>query len=218
VAVLLAVAGLAAVGVTIAGAQGDQTPRGTDPLSETEEQAALDLARGSGPAESTEVGPDDVVLRVERREQDKADGDVRQADVFVYSYDDDKLIVTTVDLASGDVVDTEQLTRTQLPLVPEEADHALELALADSQFQQLLATRFRQATGRDLADPATDLEIQPIIFRADANPTATGGARACGRHRCAQLMIQSTDDFLVDLLPIVDLSAERLVSREGFFS
>ncbi len=216
-AVALALAALAALGVTIAGAQTDDTPRGTDPLSTTEEEAALALARGSGPAESTEVGPDDVVLRVERHEEEK-DVEGRRADVYVYSYDDDTLIRTLVDLATGEVAETEDLTGAQLPLVPEEADRALEVATADAAFSQLLATRYQQATGEDLTDAATQLQIDPIIFRADANPAATGRAAACGRHRCAQLMIQTTDGLLVNLLPIVDLSTERLVAREGFFS
>jgi hypothetical protein len=216
----VAIAGLGAAGVAIAGAQGDDTPRGTDPLSDTEEQAALDLAQGSGGAESGGLGDDDVVLRVERHEDEKdegADSDTRRADVYVYSYDDDTLILTVVDLATGEVDSTEDLTGAQLPLTQDEGAHALELATADPDFEQLLATRYRQATGRDLTDPATELEIDPIIFRADNSPSVTGPAAACGRHRCAQLMIQTTDDLLVNLLPIVDLSTERLVSQQGFF-
>jgi hypothetical protein len=216
-AVLVAIAGLGAAGVAIAGAQGDDTPRGTDPLSDSEEQAALDLARGSGDTESTGLGDDDVVLRVERHEDEKDNPDSRRADVYVYSYDDDTLILTVVDLATGEVDSSEDLTGAQLPLLPEEGDHALELATADADFEQLLATRYRQATGRDLTDPATDLVIDPIIFRADEGPNVTGPAAACGRHRCAQLMIRTTDDLLVNLLPIVDLSTERLVSERGWF-
>ena len=117
-AVLVAIAGLGAAGVAIAGAQGDDTPRGTDPLSDTEEQAALDLARGSGDAESDGLGDDDVVLRVERHEDEKddgAEGGSRRADVYVYSYDDDTLILTVVDLATGEVDSTEDLTEWGAP-------------------------------------------------------------------------------------------------------
>jgi hypothetical protein len=216
-AVLVAIAALGAAGVAIAGAQGDDTPRGTDPLSDTEEQAALDLARGSGDTESDGLGDDDVVLRVERHEEDKGDADSRRADVYVYSYDDDTLVLTVVDLATGEVDSSEDMTGAQLPLLPEEGEHALELATADPEFEQLLATRYRQATGRDLTDPATELEIDPIIFRAEESGSVTGPAAACGQHRCAQLMIRTTDDLLVNLLPIVDLSTEQLVSQQGFF-
>lgn len=217
----IAIAGLAALSVTIAGAQTDDTPRGTDPLSAEELSVATDLARGSDPAETTGLGEDDVVLQVERHEEEKTaeDDGLRRADVYVYSYDDDVLTWSVVDTATGEVDHSETLPDTQLPLIPEEADRAFDLALADPQFAQLLATRYRQATGRDLTDPASDVVVQPIIFRADANPAAVGTAAAdCGEHRCAQLMLQSSDDLLINLLPIVDLSTDRVLARTGFFS
>jgi hypothetical protein len=220
-AVGLAIAGLAALSVTIAGAQTDDTPRGTDPLSADELTAAGDLAQGSNPGEAAGLGDDDVVLLVERHEEAKADEDegLRRADVYVYSYDDDVLTWTVVDTATGQVDQSEVVPDTQLPLIQEEEDRALEIALDDPEFAQLVATRYRQATGRDLADPATDLDIQPIVFRSDANPrAAAAGAGDCGEHRCAQLMIQSTDDLLVNLLPVIDLSSGQVLTETGFFS
>jgi Cu2+-containing amine oxidase len=217
----VAIAGLAALSVTIAGAQTDDTPRGTDPLSADELTAASDLAQGSNPGEAAGLGDDDVVLLVERHEEAKADEDngLRRADVYVYSYDDNVLTWTVVDTATGEVDQSQVVPDTQLPLIQDEENRALEIALADPEFAQLLATRYRQATGRDLVDPATDLDIQPIVFRSDANPrAAAAGAQACGEHRCAQLMIQSTDDFLVNLLPVIDLSSDRLLTETGFFS
>jgi hypothetical protein len=211
---------VAGLGVTIAGAQTDDTPRGTDPLSAAEEEVAVGLARGSNPGESTGVGDDDVVLLVERHQEEKVveeDGR-RRADVFVYSYDDDVLTWTVVDTATGEVDESTVLPDTQLPLIDSEKEQALEIATADEEFQQLLATRFRQGTGRDLVDPATDLILQPMVFLADSNPVAVQGpATRCGEHRCAQLLIQSSDHFLVNLNPVVDLSTGRLVSRDGFF-
>ncbi len=220
-AVTVGIVGLVALGVTIAGAQTDDERTGTDPLGPTEEQAALDLAVGSGSTEAGGLGDDDVVLLVERHEEAKADEDdgLRRADVYVYSYDDDVLTWTVVDTATGEVDQSQVVPDTQLPLIQEEADRALEIAMDDPEFAQLLATRYRQATGRDLADPATDLDIQPIVFRSDANPrAAAAGAGACGEHRCAQLMIQSTDDLLVNLLPVVDLSSSQVLTETGFFS
>lgn len=220
-AVGLGIAVVAALGVAIAGAQTDDTPRGTDPLSAAEEEVALDLARGSDPGpEAGGLGDDDVVLLVERHEEEKAveDDAPRRADVYVYSYDDDALTWSVLNVETGEVDQSQVLADTQLPLVASEAERALDLALADPPFETLLATRYRQATGRDLVDARTELIVQPIVFRADANPAAGRGAAACGEHRCAQLMIRSTDDVLVDLLPIVDLSADRLITGEGFFS
>jgi hypothetical protein len=217
----VAIAGLAALSATIAGAQTDDSPRGTDPLSENELSAAAELARGSNPGEAAGLGDDDVVLLVERHEEAKADEDEdrRRADVYVYSYDDDVLTWSIVDTATGEVDRSSVVRNTQLPLIQEEEDRALEIALADPSLAELLATRYRQATGRDLADPATDLDIQPIVFLSSSNPAAAAaGAGDCGRHRCAQLMIQSTDDVLVDLLPIIDLSSGQVLTETGFFS
>lgn len=219
-AVGLVVAGLAALGVTIAGARTDDAVRGTDPLSADETETALGLARGSNPVEALGLGDDDLVLLIERHEENKdveEDG-LRRADVYVYSYDDDVLTLSVVDVATGDVDQSRVVPNTQLPLIPQESQRALDLATDDARTQQALATAYRQSTGRDLTDPATDLDVQPIIFRADANPATRGPATACGRHRCAQLLIMSTDDLLVNLTPIVDLSTGRVVSRTGFFS
>jgi hypothetical protein len=222
---LVAVA-LVALGASLASAQGDDERRGTDPLSAEEQQAALDAAGlvvggGGGDAVGPESGSgDEMVLLVERHEEEKADAEsgARRADVYVYSYEDDSLTRTVVDLASGEVDDTESAQNVQLPLVAEEADRALELALADAEFVALLEEQHQAATGRPLGDPATDLEIQPMVFRADALPAVANGAAAeCGVHRCAQLMIATPDDVLIDLLPIIDLSADRLVARNGFF-
>ena len=219
-AVGLGFAGLAALGWTIADAQSDDAPTGTDPLTETEVQAALAEAQGSGHAESTGLGEDDVVLRVERHEEEKAveDSAPRRADVYVYSYDDDVLTLQVVNVETGRVDRDEVVPNTQLPLVQEEQDRAIELAMDDPEFAQRLATAFRQATGRDLSDVSDDIDVDPIVFRADSNAATPAGARGCGRHRCAQLMLRSTDDFLINLLPVVDLSAGRLVAETGFSS
>ncbi len=216
----LGVAGLIGLGVTIADAQTDEGPQGFDPLSTEEEATAVGLAQGSNPAETTGLGDDDVVLLVERHVEakaDEADGR-RRADVYVYSYDDDRLTLTVVDTATGEADQSTVLANTQLPLLAEEADRAIELALADPGSASALATAYRQATGRELTDPATQLEVQALIFRADGNPAVSRAAADCGRHRCAQLMIQTPDDLLVNIFPVIDLSAERVASRTGDFA
>lgn len=213
-------AALTVAGVAIAGAQADGDPRGTDSLSPAELEEATGFARSQDATEGAGLDGDDVLLLVERHQEAKdAPEGLRRADVYVYSYGDDVLTRTLVDLTTGQAVESRILPGTQLPLVAEEVDRALTLALKDPAFETLLATRYRQATGRDLVDPATDLRLQAMTFRADSNPAAArGDAARCGQHRCAQLLIQTSDDLLVNLLPIVDLSEGRLVSREGFFS
>ncbi len=217
------VIGLAAVGFTIVDAQSEDPRVGTDPLSPGEEQSALDLVTSadSGGPEAGGLQDDDVLLLVERHQEAKADEDagLRRADVYVYSYDDDVLSYSLVDLADGSVVDTSTSTGTQLPLVQEEIDRATQIAMDDPRFVSRLEAEFQRATGRAMADPTEDLIVQPITFLAESMPNrATGAIANCGEHRCAQLMLQSSDNFLINLLPIVDLSDGRVISREGFFS
>jgi hypothetical protein len=218
----LGLAGLVALGVTIAGAQSDDTPRGTDPLSQSELDAAVAHAQGSDPEggpESTGLGDDDVVLLVERHQEEKGQEDeLRRADIYVYSYDDDVLTRTLVDLETDRVVRSDVLPDTQLPLIPDEMDRVDEITAADTAYQQQLATAYRRSSGQDLTDPATQLDIDPIIFLAESNPAAARTpARVCGDHRCVQLLIQTTDHVVVNLLPIIDLSTGRVIMREGFF-
>lgn len=216
-----AVLGLAALSVSIVNAQSDDERVGTDPLSPSEEEAALDSVTSTGGPESGGLQDDDVLLLVERHQEPKADEDagLRRADVYVYSYDDDVLSYSVVDLASGEVDDTETTTGTQLPFVQEEIDRAIQIAMDDARFVNRLEAEFQEATGRAMADVTEDVVIQPIVFLADSMPNrATGALAQCGEHRCAQLMLQSSDNYLINLLPIVDLSTDRMLSREGFFS
>lgn len=212
---------LAAAGSTFAGAQDDDTRRGTDPLSADEVRAATDDsgAPAGGAAESLGANglPDRLVLLVERHVEDKgADPALRRADVYEYDYGDDTLTRSVVDLADGHVADVASDQGTQLPLVDVESQRALELLFADDEFAARLADEFQTATGRALGDPDTDLDVQPIVFRADAMPTvAQGAAAGCGVARCAQFLIQSTDHVLINLFPLVDLSAGVVLTPDG---
>jgi hypothetical protein len=216
-----AVLGLAALGFTIANAQTDEERVGTDPLSPGEEQSALDSVTSSGGPEAGGLQDDDVLLLVERHQEAKADEEagLRRADVYVYSYDDDVLTWSLIDLDNDEVDDTESSTGTQLPLVQEEIDRVVQIAMDNPRFVSRLEAEFEEATGRAMADPATDVVMQPIVFLAESMPNvATGAIANCGEHRCAQLMLQSSDNFLINLLPIVDLSDGRMISLEGFFT
>ena len=218
---LIVVVSLAAVGSAFAGAQGDDTRRGTDPLSSDELASAASDARAEGePAPESQGAnglPDRVVLLVERHEEAKAaDPDLRRADVYEYAYTDDTLTRSVVDLESGRVDETTSGQGTQLPLIDVESARAVEVLYADPAFSDRLATEFRAATGRELGDPDTDLDMQTIVFRADSMPTVAQGAAAqCGIERCAQFMIQSTDHTLINLFPLVNLSEGAVITTDG---
>ncbi|MBL8774496.1 MAG: hypothetical protein JNK12_01135 [Acidimicrobiales bacterium] len=218
--------GVAAAGSTFAGAQGDDTRRGTDPLSAEEVRAALDdggVSPESGAPESAgpeSLGanglPEHLVLLVERHVEDKGADDLRRADVYEYSYADDTLTVSLVDLADGTVDDTQVVQGTQLPLVEVEAQRALDLLFADPDFRERLDAEHLRATGAPLVDPAAELIVEPIVFLAEAVPTvAQGEAAECGIHRCAQFLIQTDDHVLINLFPLVDLSDGVVLTADG---
>lgn len=227
--ILLAGAGLsvAAYGSGFAGAQGDTARRGTDPLASDEVAAAVTAAdvpeasaepESAGPRALGANGlPERLVLLVERHLEDKdADPDLRRADVYEYSYPADTLTVSVVDLASGRVDETESIQGTQLPLIEVESQRAIDLLLGDQTFAERLAIEYQRVMGRPLGDPAEDLDVQPIVFKADAVPTvASGQAAECGLHRCAQFLIQTTDHALINLFPLVDLSAGVVLTADG---
>lgn len=213
--------GLAAVGSTLAGAQGDVTRRGTDPLSNDEVEAAIADSGAPAEGEAESLGanglPERVVLLVERHIEDKdADPDLRRADVYEYDYATDTMTSSVVDLADGTVDDEVTGQGDQLPLVEVERQRALELLFADQEFATRLAEEFQEATGRALGDPDADLDVQPIVFRADSVPTVVSSAAAdCGVERCAQFLIRTTDNVLINLLPLVNLSDATVVNVEG---
>lgn len=216
---------IAAIGATFAGAQGDDTRRGSDPLSADEVSAAIDQsgapASAAAPSDAESLGanglPERLVLLVERHLEAKdADPALRRADVYEYSYADDTLTRSVVDLADGAVDERTSGQGTQLPLVEVEEQRALELLFADDEFSARLAEEFQAATGRPLGDPDRDLDAQPIVFLAGAVPTVAQGAAAeCGIHRCSQFLLQSTDHVLINLFPLVDLSAGVVLTADG---
>lgn len=221
--------GVAAIGSTFAGAQGDDTRRGTDPLSADEVTAAIadsgapDSAAAPADAETDAESlganglPERLVLLVERHLEAKdADPSLRRADVYEYSYVDDTLTRSVVDLADDTVDEETSVQGTQLPLVEVEEQRALDLLFADDAFSARLTEEYQAATGRPLGDPDRDLDVQPIVFLADAIPTVAQGAAAeCGVHRCTQFLLQSTDHVLINLFPLVDLSTGVVLTADG---
>lgn len=218
---------VAAYGSGFAGAQDEAGRLGTDPLSAEEVAAAVEGAgvpataaqpESAGPQALGANGlPERLVLLVERHLEDEgADEDLRRADVYEYSYPDDTLTVSVVDLADGSVDETTSGQGDQLPLVDVEAQRAEALLLADPLFAERLAAEYERVMGAPLGDPVTDLDLQPIVFKADAVPTvATGRAAQCGVRRCAQFLIQTTDHALINLFPLVDLSGGVVLTTDG---
>jgi hypothetical protein len=199
-----------------------QTPRtGYDPLSPEEQERSRILAsqRAEFASALNTVSRSELLL-IERHVESKADMQngnwPRRADVYTYLYDSDTLMLAVVNLASGEVSSVETMQNVQLPLTQNETDHAIELLLADSALMANIAGQYQTITGTALTQPRTQLKLNVLIYRADAMPNANPGAEACGLHRCAQFLIATQNDVVINLLPIVDLSIEAVVSAGPF--
>jgi hypothetical protein len=198
------------------------TPRtGYDPLSPDEQERAQTLAvRQAEFANALNAASRSELLLIERHAESKTDmrsGNwPRRADVYTYLYDSDTLLLAVANLTSGEVDSVEAVQNVQLPLTQIETDRAIQLLLADATVMAEIATQYQTITVAALTQPEAQLKFNVLIYRADAMPNANPGAAACGLHRCAQFLIATQNDVVINLLPIVDLSAGAVVSVDPF--
>lgn len=207
----------AAPGVTLQAT----TRTGYDPLAPEEQERALALAdQHAAFAAPVDAASRTELLLIERHEESKAvtrSGNwPRRADVYTYIYDSDTLLLAVVNLTSGRVDSVETMQNVQLPLTQNETNRAIQLLLADSSVMAEIARQYQNITGTALTQPEAQLKFNTLIYRADSMPNANPGAAACGLHRCAQFLIATRNDVVINLLPIVDLSLEELVSTGPF--
>lgn len=191
-----------------------------DPLSASEEQAALNAAFAAGAA----AGADSItaasvlkqeVLLVERHQESKEERQSgrarRRSDAYIYDYTANTLRHVIVNMENQEVEVVEELRGVQLPLTSNEAAHAYNLAFSHESLRQRLNDEFRQVTGEALT-VATQLDIKAFIFTADAMPDAVNEySEQCGIHRCAQIQFYTKENMVLDVQPIVDLSREIVV-------
>jgi hypothetical protein len=207
----------AAPSVSLQGTSGS----GYDPLSPEEQQLAQEIAgQNPGIAAAMNAESRTEVLLTERHAETKevvrSGTWPRRADVYTYLYDSDTLLQAVVNLTSGQVDSVETVQNVQPPLTQNETARAIQLLLADPAVTANIAAQYQAITGTTLTKPETQLKLNTLIYRADAMPDSNPGAAACGLHRCAQFLIATQDDIVIDVLPIVDLSAGALVSAGPF--
>jgi hypothetical protein len=136
--------------------------------------------------------------------------------VYVYLYDNDTLLHGVANLSSGRVDLVETAQGVQLPLTPSETSQAFQVLLADPAVMAEIAAQFQAITGVPLTQPEAQLQLSALIYRADSMPGANPGAADCGLHRCAQLLLATQENVVINVLPIVDLSRVALVSAGTF--
>ena len=183
---------------------------------------AAQSVTAAGAADGVPPGPAEVVLLVERHQEDKqtyAQGRwPRRADVYVYRYTDDTLVRQVYNMETNQVDQLDQVQGVQLPLTEAESQRALAIALADATMRLQLDAEFRLITQQDLVS-ADQLILKAMTFHADAAPGQDLGAAAqCGAKRCAQLLLAAGDNVALRVIPIVDLSSGAVVQALPFGS
>ncbi|MFC7648116.1 hypothetical protein [Streptosporangium lutulentum] len=209
---MMAVAGAV---LFLPGEQGSQAarsaPRATaqdDPLTGQEIARASAIA-SAGSREHLAAGQTKL-LYVER-DDDKDAGERRLANAYLYDYGADQLIMRTVDLGRGTVVEESVARGVQPPPSKAEETAAAELLLADPAYGGSVRESYAKTGGRPLRS-ASDLGLRGLIFTPAHE---RGSARHCGIHRCLRLFVRLPDNTWLDTSRIVvDLSAKKIHTLE----
>ena len=151
-----------------------------------------------------------LILMERRREKGSS---ARHADAWYYSYAHNETIHKVVDLTSGEVISSEVVIGTQLPLVDVEITRAFDILLASSADHRTLGRAYKAVTGEDFED-RSQVSYKAFVFHPDTVVDGlTADARRCGVHRCAQLLIYTHDNIALDMSPVVDLSKSRVLQN-----
>ncbi|MEV6247272.1 Tat pathway signal sequence domain protein [Streptomyces sp. NPDC051742] len=145
---------------------------------------------------------------------DPVEGDpTRRAEVRLYDYARDELIVRTVNLDTGKVEKSGSQRGVQPSAHPEELREALELILA-SPLGKGVKEDYQDATGKKLTSTA-QLWFNGDVYRTYREKNVPAQLARCGEHRCVRLVTKVLNGAWIDTRNlIVDLSA-RTVTRVG---
>jgi hypothetical protein len=182
------------------------TGTGSDPLTGSE----VDKARAIALTPQLAAGAQDVNGKAGPEylaaELDTENG--REAELYFYDYQTEKLYKQVVDLKTGKLAKSFSATGMQPPASEQEAKVALDLLVADP-----LSAGFKEAYRKATGEQFTGTQgLVPTAHIYTAKP-ADRGAGDCGKHRCVQLIVQTGDGHFINVTEIViDLSG-RTVAR-----
>ncbi len=185
--------------------QGSFSCGGSLPLAPT------DLVQGGDTPENNQT----ELLLVERFEPDKSNqlqNSARMADVYSYNYRTDTLNYSVINLTTGQVIRTEDNQEVQLPLTENEVARSINIATENQAVYRLIKDEYQKITGNSLSS-MDQLEVKAFIFLAKSMPGQVNEkTKSCGIHRCARLVIHTSNRIALDTAPIIDLS-DGLVSQ-----
>lgn len=193
-------------------------PLGGDEIDAALEQALRPLVGADARAPLSEIlaNLEGMELLLVERAHGQKGATTRRAAVLVYDYSSDELHRFVVDLESQHVEEHQVDQGVQPPLNENEIEAALNLAFQDGPLRRRLREEYLRVTGEVLLN-SDQLAVKAFVFHADSRPEGLGeDAARCGMERCAQLVISTQDDLLLETSPILSLSRAQVAQRTTF--
>ncbi len=167
---------------------------------------------------SPSPAPQSEILLIERRPVEK--GTERSAprlvDVYSYNYETNKLNQTVIDINTNAVQSVTESQGVQLPLIEKEIRQAIDLVFNDPQQLQLLNQEYQRLTGQTLTS-VDQVKVKAFTFLGDSLPGVVNeDAKNCGIHRCAQLLLYTSDSVAFEISPVIDLSTKKIIQNINF--
>lgn len=188
---------------------------GRTPLASDEIQRASDLARAAMVQQrALDASANAKVIKVETLTATKSNRNRgRKAIVQIYDYDNDRVLTSSVNLNNNKVSRAVVNSQVQPPLANSERKRAIQIALADAQIMNTVSRVYQRITGNPLTNIDSQIKVTPRNFhgsevRNDEGPDIGN----CQRQRCVQLAIVTSDSVQVNVVPVINLSEESVVT------
>jgi hypothetical protein len=179
-----------------------------DPLTPEERDVAVRLAEADPRVKKLRGSGRQLLISVELatpKTSDQNDERSRHADVIFYRYEGNRGILAQVDLQRGAVSEAVSINGDSVPLVAEEVNQALTLALQNRTLINLLGPNYQQYRVATANAP----EREPNRVEGLRVFSATPGD-PCYQRRCVSLLFRQGDSFLTGTEVIVDLTTQTV--------
>jgi len=187
--------------------QGRQTLK-FDPLTTEERELAVRLAEADPRVRKLRGQGRQILISVELatpKTTDQNDETTRHAEVLYYRYEGNQGILALVDLQQRTVIEAVNVSGDAVPLVAEEVNQALNLALQNRTLINFLGANFQQyrlATQNSPEGEPNRVEALRLFASTPGDP--------CYRRRCISLLFRQGDTFLTGTEVIVNLTTQNV--------
>jgi hypothetical protein len=179
-----------------------------DPLTPAERELATRLAEADPRVKKMRGEGRQILISVELatpKTADQNDEYSRHAEVLYYRYEGNQGVLALVDLQQRAVQEAVSINGDSVPLVAEEVNQALNLALQNRTLLNLLGSNYQQyrvATQNSPEGEPNRVEALRVFASSPGDP--------CYRRRCLSLLFRQGDTFLTGTEVIVDLTTQNV--------